>query len=237
MLFEKEIINCFQVLDIGECKIAHISRTLFSRLPNLVSLDVSKNHLSQLEPAVLRPLKRLKLLNAIDNTWKCNNVLAKLGEYCYKKDIQYTDQCKKNELGKKFERMINLPVETTSQENSWAFEVDSKSNENCLNVTHVIDLNPKRETDMLLKIFEMSPWISLVIIFTCGLMTGLIIGCSVQIKSGKKAVRNHSRRRRCRAPNQTTSYFQNPLYQRVSLVGNCQTMGESTPVPLRRLTE
>lgn len=228
-----------QILDISDCKIAYFSKASFSKLPGLEILDISHNSLYQLEPNIIKPLKNLKALISTNNTWRCNEVMFNLGSYCKKRDIRYTDECPRyeNVNSNQFERMVKLEdndVHKPTPKNLWLYNNDDAHPENETKVIEVCKTNnSSKHITLLAKVFELSPIMTITIPFICGIMAGLILGCSVQIKSAKKAPKiSHPKTDYLRL----NSYTRNTLsYPHTPLVEYCDTLGQSTPMVQRKI--
>lgn len=113
----------FQVLNLSKSQISFLPELVFSQLPKLKSLDLSKNSMIELQLSVLRPLTHLSYLSLAENNWHCNGMFSDLQVWILQKKIEYVTQCKQKEKPKMFEKIISLVTTEDSVRN-----VDKKVN-------------------------------------------------------------------------------------------------------------
>lgn len=198
-----------QILDISYCKLPHLSNDAFKRLPNLKILDISGNFLYQLNTDIIEPLKHLEVLAATNNTWTCNGVMKKLAKYCETRGIKYTDGCLTNPVHK-FERIISKTKSIKNMKNGSFKLHTNNSQQNCTIA------NPKPEHFLSMKLLKPHYILIAVVSFATGMISGLVLGC--WMRSSAKPRQSYRRIKRGR-----------------SLIENCDSLGNSTPVMYRKM--
>lgn len=154
-----------------------------------------------------------------------------LAHYCIEHDIHYIDECPQyKEINEdKFQRMISITDNTDIDEkNSWIFDDDDDATAKINTSTN----EPKRQhKDLLTRIFELSPILTIIVPFILGISIGLVIGCNVTITSRQE---QHTFMGRNRRNGDYVLKEYNPYYH-TSLMDDCAPMAESTPMPKRKL--
>lgn len=160
--------------------IESLSNEVFSHLPNLQVLDISKNLLIELKVDVIKPMPALTLLNLKDNSFECNSILPRwarvLKNYTAHNGIKHYENCLiEQHTSKKFERM--MVQEEPLRRNGWLyFEEDIEVNENktnvpCANVT----LARKKDNILvhhIMAVIELSPPLFVLFLLVFGFMMG-----------------------------------------------------------------
>lgn len=98
----------FQVLNLSKSQISFLPELVFSQLPQLKRLDLSKNSMIELQISTLKPLTHLSYLSLTENHWHCNGMFSDLQVWILEKKIEYITQCKQKEKPKMFEKIISL---------------------------------------------------------------------------------------------------------------------------------
>ncbi|XP_012528926.1 amphoterin-induced protein 2 [Monomorium pharaonis] len=94
-------------LTLDSCRISHVPVDMFNGLLHLRTLDLSNNLMIQLDSAVFKTLKFLRILSIERNPWSCDKLTHNLQTYLIRRNIQYHAVCvAKSEEPKKFEKMI-----------------------------------------------------------------------------------------------------------------------------------
>lgn len=234
-LFESQSLN---ILDISKCRISYIGYDAFAKIPNLRILDVSENYLIQLDVAVVSPLNMLTELRLNNNSFSCNDVLVALARYCARRNIKYNDPCRLE----KSQRIVVEMNGTVNGEkrNSWIYyeneSGDQINNKICGNNTFVGHDND----DLLMQIIKLSPILFVTITLIYGIAVGLIIGCTVQIKSKRRKFKKATPNRRYSLSNQRHRQILSSARRHRgtdaddSLVLSEWNITESTPVAQRK---
>lgn len=171
-------------MDLSQCKITHITKDTFAQLPNLEKLDVSENFLIHLDKDTIQPMTRLSVLLVQNNSFSCDTAMTQLADYCLKNDIEFDNPCRIKPSGSnKFERIINI-AKSNDDKNSWIYDEEVITDTNLTEISQNCS-SVFTNKSLLQEIINLSPTLSIIIPFVYGIAVGLIIGCSVQIKSRK----------------------------------------------------
>ncbi|KAJ8984973.1 hypothetical protein NQ317_007843 [Molorchus minor] len=183
-----------RVLDISLCAITSLQPGVFDFIPNLQVLDISENFLINLDTEVVASLPELNVLLVNDNNFECSDRrMSIIRDFAQNKGISYKDPCPTSRINapnEKSQRIMSLEPQVPER-NVWIYDdgenelKDIKIIEICTesNETRSYELSVDR---IIMKIIELSPIISIVTILLFGILLGMIIGCSVEIREKEK---------------------------------------------------
>lgn len=84
-----------QLLDFSFCRQYSLSSTIFSQLPNLLTLNVSGNYLRSVQVETFISLSKLQRINFSQNPLLCDDSVTKLEEFLQTHNVSYTSFCGK----------------------------------------------------------------------------------------------------------------------------------------------
>ncbi|XP_066245447.1 slit homolog 3 protein-like [Euwallacea similis] len=199
---EEPLINIenLKVLDISSCSITSLKSSTFKLIPNLKILDISDNYIKTLQVDLLESLPKLTIFKTYGNDFNCKDPnMITVGTYVKTREILYSDTCTAdvptsftiNHKVQKFQKMImsesTTPVSMEPVRNSWILEQKVESNKcevvKCENVTTIV----KESQSLLMNIIQLSPWISVSIIFVYGVLCGMVLTCCINICASKQS--------------------------------------------------
>ncbi|PSN29463.1 hypothetical protein C0J52_11441 [Blattella germanica] len=79
------ISNSITSIDMNTCQLKSINPVTFSTLPNLRALDISHNHMKELDLKSLEFLKELRILYVNNNLWNCDCEIVEVLEWLSKR--------------------------------------------------------------------------------------------------------------------------------------------------------
>lgn len=198
----------------------------FSRLPSLENLKLDGNFLIEINPSIIKPFKSLQALSVGDNPLNCGKVMNDLKRYAKGADIKYIDPCSKPKTFniERSQKMITLDEVTADNNNPWMYEDEEDVHDDVpfCNCTKI-----EQSKELILEIIELSPILSVAVIFVTGFVLGLIIACGLQIRPSKTNVTRRPKR---------YSIIRNTFMENSDpLVLHCENVFESTPITPRRI--
>ncbi|XP_066145146.1 matrix-remodeling-associated protein 5-like [Euwallacea fornicatus] len=199
---EEPLINIenLKVLDISSCGITTLKSNTFKLIPNLKILDISDNYIKTMQVDLLESLPKLTIFKTHGNDFNCKDPnMITVGSYVKIREILYSDACSAdvptsftiNHSVHQFEKMIMSEKTTPAGEeparNSWIFEQETRNIESedvkCENVKTIV----KESQSLLLEVIQLSPWISVSVIFVYGVLCGMVLTCCINICAKKKS--------------------------------------------------
>lgn len=83
-----------EILMLKDCKLVHVHELMFTEVPNLMSLDISQNHLKVIYKETFLNMGRLHQINLEDNLWNCDKNMKHILKYFKKNNVIYRkNQC------------------------------------------------------------------------------------------------------------------------------------------------
>ncbi|KAE8751215.1 hypothetical protein FOCC_FOCC002043, partial [Frankliniella occidentalis] len=82
-----------QVLDLSDCRLAHLSAAVLSELPALASLNLSANYLIQVQPQALGRQRQLQVLDLTHNPLACDLNTRQLLQQLSARNVTVTTSC------------------------------------------------------------------------------------------------------------------------------------------------
>lgn len=170
---------------------------------------------------IIRPLKKLTILNIENNQLSCNDDVKDVINYCKKRKIKTADMCEDpfEDNQKKFEKIIIAPKVVEKEETSWIYDED-ENRYPCISENS--NTNSSINNDDVIKESRL-PLILLCFSIIFGYVMGLITAnCKIICNWFIKRKRNNNRRKRA-------------IYEEGGLIEYMTEMPESTPIPQRRI--